>query len=291
MNAPKKSNIMNKLTPSSRLAGTLLITAILCSGSAFAQKQPDVQDGNLKANTVKIDGDAKDWQSPLKAFNKSTGLAYSVANDDKKLYVVMQASDINTTRKIMMGGITFSINADGKKRTKEVLSLTYPAITQTSRRAAMGGGGQRNFGSFQQMTQEQRDSMQHAMMQKQLDLAKDIKVFGFKGVADSSVSVYNEYSIKAVAKLSKDGVYTYELCIPLELIPDGISDSFGYNIKVNGLEMRNFGGGGNFGGNRGGGGGFGGGAPGGGGGGMRGGFNFQDMMTPTDFWGKYTLAK
>ncbi|MOA46198.1 hypothetical protein D3C78_1686790 [compost metagenome] len=62
---------------------------------------------------------------------------------------------------------------------------------------------------------------------------------------------------------------------------------FAYNIKLNGLQLpgldgRGFGGGGrgNFGG--GGGGNFG-----RGGGGM----DFQAMLSPTDFWGKYILAK
>ena len=58
------------------------------------------------------------------------------------------------------------------------------------------------------------------------------------------------------------------------------------------------GGGGGFGGGAGGGGGFGGGGNRGGGGGARNGggagggnIDFADLVTPTDFWGKYTLAK
>lgn len=74
---------------------------------------------------------------------------------------------------------------------------------------------------------------------------------------------------------------------------------FAYNVKLNGLQLPgmdfNRGGGG-------GGGGFGGGGggqvtirtggPGGGGGGPRGGgIDFQALISPTDFWGKYTLTK
>jgi hypothetical protein len=262
--------------------GAVIFASGLTVFSASAQKLDDVQEGNLLVSSIKVDGNANEWATPLKAFNKSTGLAYTIANDDKKLYVVMQAKDVNATRKILMGGITFSINADGKKRTPEALSLTYPVITRNSRRAAMGGGGQRSFGSFQSMTQEQRDSMQNAFGQKQIAAAKDIKISGFKNVTDTLVSIYNEYSIKAIANLDNNGTYTYEIGIPLELIPVDIHKEFGYNIKLNGLQIGNFGRGG---------GGDGGRPVGGFGGGGRGGVDFQDLITPTDIWGKYTLAK
>lgn len=267
-----------------KIIGALAFASFLNLANLSAQKLSDVQETNLYVSNIKVDGNSGDWTSPLKAFNKSTGLNYTIANDNKKLYLIIQASDVNTTRKILMGGITLSINEDGKKRNKELLSLTYPVITSSSRRASFSGGRPR--GSFQTMTQAQRDSMQNAFGQKQLAGAKDIKIFGFKNVTDTLVSIYNEYSIKAIASLDDKGTYTYEVGIPLELLPVDATKEFGYNIKVNGLEMRSFGGE-----NRGGGGrpsgSFGGGSPAGG----RGGFDFQDLMTPTDFWGKYTLAK
>nr|WP_294898498.1 hypothetical protein [uncultured Pedobacter sp.] len=270
-----------------KYGSAMLFASLFNVFSVSAQKIADIQEESLVVSKINVDGKANDWITPLKAFNKSTGLAYTIANDDKKLYIIMQAKDATTTRKILMGGITFSLNADGKKRSKELLNLTYPVITRNSRRAAMGGGGQRAaYGSYQTMTQEQRDSMQNAIGQRELDGAKDIRISGFKDVTDTLVSIFNEYSIKAMASLDKNGTYTYEIGIPLELLPVDIHKEFGYNIKVNGLEMRNFGGG-----NRGGdrpAGGFGGGGQRDGG---RGGFNFQDLMTPTDFWGKYTIAK
>ncbi|HET8829741.1 MAG TPA: hypothetical protein VFM79_10385 [Pelobium sp.] len=256
-------------------AGALTFALLVSIVSVSAQKLSDVQEGNLLVSKINVDGNATDWTIPLKAFNKSTGLSYTIANDDKKLYLIIQAIDVNTTRKILMGGITFGINADGKKRSKELLSLTYPMITRNSRRAAMGGGSQRSMGSFQTMTQEQRDSLQNAFGQKQLATAKDIKIFGFKNVTDTLVSIYNEYSVKAMATLDEKGTYTYEIGIPLELLPIDINQEFGYNIKVNGLQMNGFGGGGNR----------------GNGGGRRGSVDFQDLITPTDLWGKYTLAK
>jgi hypothetical protein len=127
------------------------------------------------------------------------------------------------------------------------------------------------------------------------------------------------------------GHFMYEVAIPLKQIglTPGDGKEIAYNVKLNGLQMAgraggggNFGGGGdrdvvvggaagggagggNFGGGGGGGargggggggirvvGGFGGGGggarPGGGG---RGNVNFAELTAPTDFWGKYILAK
>ncbi len=271
-----------------KIIGALAFASVLNLATLSAQKLSDVQEGNLAVSNIKVDGNATDWTSPLKAFNKSTGLNYTIANDDKKLYLIIQASDVNTTRKILMGGITFSVNADGKKRSKELLNLTYPVVTRNSRRAG-GGGGNRGGGSFQTMTQMQRDSAQNAGAKKLLEGAKDIKLYGFKNVSDTLISIYNEYSIKAVASMDNKGLYTYEIGLPLELLPIDLTKEFGYNIKVNGLQRNNNGGGGGNGSRPSGGGGGGGNRPGGGGGQRS--VDFQDLTTPTDFWGKYTLAK
>ena len=116
------------------------------------------------------------------------------------------------------------------------------------------------------------------------------------------------------------GNYDYEAAIPLKLLNLSPNDTkeIAYNIKVNGIEIpANFNpNGGGFGGNNGGGnggaagggnGGGAGGGNGGGGGGGRGGRGGggggapagpggpggrnPEMYSPTDFWGKYTLAK
>ena len=140
------------------------------------------------------------------------------------------------------------------------------------------------------MTQAQRDSMQRAVAKSQLASAKEIKVFGFKNVTDSLISIYNEYGIKAIATISETGIFMYEISIPLELLDMSAAKpkEFSYNVKINGLQLGGFGrlaGAGN-------------GidvvttrVEGGGGGGGFGNTNFQDLITPTDFWGKYILTK
>ena len=274
-----------------------------------AQKLNDVQDVSVWASAVKVDGKHNEWENNFKAMNKSTNLTYTLANDAKNLYLAIQSKDVTNNNKILLGGISLTVNPSGKKNDKEGFKVIYPVVARRRPGGAPGAGGGATtgvrvqggpggFSRFQDMSPMQRDSMQRAIARTQLGGAKEIKVFGFKDIPDSLISIYNEYSIKTIASISDVGVFMYELSIPLELLEMSADKpkEFSYNIKLNGLQI-------NFGGFAGGGR-PGGGASegttvmrvesGGGGGGMgggMGGFNFQDLITPTDFWGKYVLIK
>lgn len=302
---------MNKMK-----AKTLKFTKIALSTFCFiassltitqAQKLSDVQEGSVWVSGVKVDGKHNEWENNFKAMNKSTNLTYALANDAKNLYLAIQSKNVTNNNKIMLGGITLTVNPSGKKNDKEGFKVIYPVVNRRRPGGAPGAGGGAatgvrmqggpggGFGRFQDMSPMQRDSMQRAVARTQLASAKEIKVFGFKDIPDSLISIYNEYSIKTIASISDEGVFMYELSVPLALLEMSLDEpkEFSYNIKLNGLQI-NFGG-------------FSGGPrPGGptggegvtvvrvegsGAGGPVGSFNFQDLITPTDFWGKYVLTK
>jgi hypothetical protein len=263
--------------------------------NSFAQKLPDVQEVNMQAPTgIKIDGKATEWNDTFAAENKRTDLFYNIANDNKNLYVIIKSASPAVINKIMLGGITFTVNAQGKKREKDASSLTYPLINRANRQQRTGGqgqarqqgGGQGGFQNRTQMSTQQRDSVALVQRKAQLATIKEIKVSGFKAITDSLISIYNEYGVKAVASFDQKGAFVYELAIPLSILELSIPSTkeFVYQIKLNGLSNMNFGGGG--------GGNFGGGNRGGnGGGGNFGGGGGQDLMSPTDFWAKYSFQK
>jgi hypothetical protein len=295
----------------------------------------------LRSPIVKVDGNLKEWNNSFQAFNKQTKLFYTLSNDDQSLYLVVKSTDSQNNNKIAAGGITFTINTDGKKKDKDAYAITFPVVARLERGnfggaggpgaggfggggpggGGFGGGGAGGFGGFNR--NGATDTAAMAARRKQtLAAAKEIKIFGFKDVTDSLISVYNEYGVKASIGYDAAGNYAYELAIPLKmlnLVP-GDKKEIAYQVKVNGLVLPDFGqrdGGGNAGGFGGGAPGGGGGAPGGGGGaprggggapggpgggaggqGGRGGFGGPggggmggDMFAATDFWGKYTLAK
>lgn len=271
--------------------------------TANAQKVTELQEVSILApHAVKIDGKNFEWNNADFSVNKRTSISYIMSNDDKNLYLVIKSTDVPNNSKIMAGGITLSVNPDGKKREKESITLTYPVIHRTGR--GPGGGGMRRVGGFggggAQPSAKERDSMMAAMQKTQLAQAKEIKINGFKNTTDTLISIYNEYSIKAFANIEKDNSFFYELQIPLAAlgISTDVPKEFAYNIRLNGLQLPGldgggFGGGGGGGGRGGFGGGGGGRGPGGGGGRGPGGgnFDFQAMISPTDFWGKYTIKK
>ncbi|WP_084287432.1 hypothetical protein [Pedobacter nyackensis] len=270
-----------------------------------AQKVNELQEVSIFApHAIKIDGKNFEWKDTEFSVNKRTSLSYIISNDDKNLYLIIRSTDLGNNSKIMAGGITFSINPDGKKKEKESITLTYPLATNPFR-GGQGGGGRRAMGMTMSMggggpqDTKQRDSFMVARQKTQLGTAKEIAIKGFKNTTDTLVSIYNEYGIKAFASIDKDNAFFYEVAIPLEALGISVASpkEFAYNIKLNGLQIPSFegrgsgGGGGGRGGFGGGGGGNFGGGGGGFGGGGRGGMDFQAMISPTDFWGKYTLAK
>ena len=300
---------MKFLQTINKVSLVLLATASVLS--VQAQKLPNIQEGSVWAPAnVKVDARLTDWGDQLQAYNKTVGLNYTLANDDKNLYLVIKATDQATTNKITAGGITLAINTDGKKSEENAYIISFPLVDANSLRNQMssfrppagvtgGAGTQLDTAAIDKMRKDAVKTF------------KEIKLVGFKDIADSVVSIYNTYGIKAGVDYDSKGAMICELAIPLKYFNTSASKpEFAYNLKLNGLDISAMinsmmAGGGMPGGGAGGvvvvdgfrggggGGGFGGGGFGGGGGGirMRGMGDMQGMTAPTDFWGKYTLAK
>jgi len=263
----------------------IMLTGIF--NTAIAQKVNNIQQGSVAAPAgLKIDGKLTEWGPALQAYNKSTKVWYTIANDDKDIYLAIKSTDEANINKILSGGISFTVNIAGKKKDKDAFVITYPVIIAGGGRGA--GRGRKGFG-------EQGDAPDSAAILAQhkqtLAACKVISAIGFKDITDTLISIYNEYSIKVAANFDDKGSYVYELAIAFKMLqlPAGVATEIAYQVKVNGIQM---------GGNPdmikiGGGGGI---RLSGGGGGGFGGFrekddsDVNDMMTPTDFWGKYTLT-
>ncbi len=270
-----------------RIAIFLFASIFFLGQTINAQKTIDVQQHHVAAPiAVRVDGKLQEWSNPLVAENKRTDLAYTIANDDKNIYLALKAVSATAITKIMAGGISFSINSKGKKKENESFVITYPYMARGGNRSMPGQNRQRNQNNNADRTQVQRDSLTLVQRKAQLAGIKEIKISGFQAIQDSLVSIYNEYGIKAKAIIDEQGTYCYELSIPFKQLEIDIKNvnEIAYQIKVNGRQMQQ-----NIIVGRSGGG-FGPGA----GGGNRGGFGGgsvaqQDLNNPTDFWGKYPL--
>lgn len=252
----------------------------------YGQKLPDIQNSSVSVPVkLRIDGNLSEWPSSFAAENKRTNVYYSLSHDSQNLYLALKSVNDAAVAKIMLGGISLTINTMGKKKDDDSFTITYPLIT---RNAARTGGQNRQRGSSAEssLSQAQKDSVTLVQRRTQLAGVKEIKVLGLAALTDSLISIYNEHGIKAVAKIADDGTYGYELAIPLGVL--GISATtvkeVAYRIRLNGRPMQasmnnranaNTSG---FGSQR---------------GGFGGSDNAarQDLFSTTDFWGKYSFIK
>lgn len=259
------------------------------SFSVNAQKLPKIQENSLRAPVnIKIDGRATDWNNKFQAYNKQTGIFYSIANDDNNLYLAVQAKDPTIINKIILGGITCNINSSGKKNDKNAVSITFPKYDKSEGQHSINIKNKPEPTNDTLKNSMQADSFMHIVNKRLTAISKLIGVTGVKTITDSLISVYNDDGIKAVSLFDKQINYTYELAIPLKYLGLSINKprKISYQIMLEGASANNatiqLSGGGRF-------------------------LNvtvgnnppnaipavapYLDYVYPTDFWGEYTLAK
>lgn len=163
----------------------MLLMMGLCV-SVKAQKVNAVQEGSLLApQKVKIDAKLDEWGDNLQAYNKTTKLWYTIANDDKNLYLVIKSTDQINTSKIMGGGVTLTINTAGKKKEENAYSITFPILPRASMR-----GLRRPRGSNANTVMDSASLAEAAIARKQAIAAiKEISVLGFKDITDTLISI------------------------------------------------------------------------------------------------------
>lgn len=259
---------------------------ILLAIGVKGQKLPIVQTTSVWApNNLRIDGKELEWGDSFAAENKRTEIYYTMANDDKSIYLAIKSVSKLAVAKIMAGAISFTIHPKGRKK-ESGYTITYPIVNR-NRNVGGGQARQRGVQNRSNQTQQQRDSLQLVQRKTQLATVKEIKQQGFTNINDSLISIYNEYGIKAAASFDNEGNIFIEYAIPFYMLNIVYNDvkEIAYQIKlngrgagVNGVAVRNNMGTGQGRGNN------------SGNSTVRSGNN-QELMSVTDFWGKYVLHK
>lgn len=203
---------------------------------ASAQKLLAVQQGSLRVPAnVKIDAKLTEW-GQLQAYNKSTDIFYSLANDDATLYLVLQATDATVINKIIRGGITFAISTSGKRTDKGAISIRYPIIDE---KYSINLFNRRLPEKTNDTVTYQRriDSALYAYNHKLNSDTKTIGIEGVKDITDSVISVYNEEGIKARSAFDRQLNFVYELALPLKYLGLSVTKpaTFSYHITLNGI--------------------------------------------------------
>ena len=207
----------------------VLLLALLTFANANAQKLPNKQEANLRAPAdIKIDGKSNEWGNYFKAYNKSTDVFYTIANNDEDLYLIVHAEDEKIIRKIMVRGVTITV-----KRNTTEKSFTFPAYDGNSTNNL-----DFNLKAVNGKSAEEANTI--VMRNNRIQKAKHklIMVKGITGV-DTLLSVYNEIGIRVAGLFDSKNTYTLEMAINLKLIGLSSKDAsqFRYQLKVNGQKF------------------------------------------------------
>jgi len=211
----------------------LLVLACICERLS-AQKLPTIQEKSIFApSTIKIDGKIDDWHNQFSAYNNSTSIFYSMANDADHVYVVIHASDPLIEKKTLKGGITISIK--GADKYKNWLKITFPLLDAADASNIGFYLSETNLRIINQSGSKKSDSLLNLMNWSLSNSIKKIGVTGSFLLLDSVISVYNDKGIKAAALFDNKAGLTYEFAIPLKYLPGNPKNGIDYNIKLNGI--------------------------------------------------------
>ncbi len=232
---------------------TLLLLAALGFIQVNAQKLPAVQTTSLRAPAnIKIDGKTADWDDKFEAKNPTTDLLYTLANDDKKLYLVAQTDVETVIKRITNGGIKLVIQKNGSKseigaatvkfpyRQKGAAILTFSFLPSTAIRVThfKNGNTTTTVKGMQPLSKDEEEKMADSLTKeynkKLIGNLKWIYTHGITAV-DSLIPIYNDKGIEAAVLFDNNKAYTYELAIDLKTL--GLSaangDKFSYHLIVN----------------------------------------------------------
>lgn len=216
----------------------IVVLTLMLHFLALAQKLPAVQQNGKKAIAkVRVDGKLIEWDKPLAAYNNSTEIFYTIANDANNLYFAIQPKDMVIVKKIIAGGVTVTLNNAGKKGLGGV-AVTFPMIAGYSQTRIGLLLSEPPMASDSVGKKRQTDSLTRLLNSEFNRLAKEIKVTGVSAIPDLMLSVYNDTGIKAAAFFDDKHMLTYEMAIPLkylEFLQPGQA-SFHYQIMLNGLD-------------------------------------------------------
>ncbi len=212
-----------------------IFLSIICFGVS-AQKLPDVQQASLYAPAaVKTDGKLDEWDGQLQAYNKGTEIYYTIANNKDYLYLTVQATDVQIIKKIIVGGLAFTINTGGNRKAQSAAVITFPAYLK---------GENYPFITLEIAPEIKKDNLNYTTRWDSLINTSNSKlksgykfigISGLKDVTDEMIPVYNNEGISAAAMLNDKLYYNFELAIPLKLLPTSATlKTLNYNIKLNG---------------------------------------------------------
>lgn len=205
--------------------------------------QEDVSQVNRPVHGITIDGNNEEWQRPFNLYDGSTGLQFSITNDNARLYLCFTANDEAKARKIMRAG--WQIELSSKEKSKKFnAAIVFPV---------------------RQMVGFEHKEAEHKFdWKKKSNFAGLVSTYKvqFTNITTSGFKTKNGLrpiidSTGIEVSIGEDSVQgvVYEVAIPLNELMDEkliqLNEQMLLHVTVHGLEAPPSGGGGEHSGNRG----------------------------------------
>ncbi len=199
---------------------TLLILSLsACSGKMYDQIV-------WQDSEVIIDGEAEEWDVPLKYFDKTAQLAYTFSDDKTAIYFAASTTDKTTIKQILTGGLKLEIDTTGKGK-DYTFALTYPV--RPMHPGGMGGmhgpppgGGMPSEGGMPPeggMTGSEPGDFDPSKHQgpPNMEMQSNMEISGFNGLTDTSevITISDDSDIQAHLQMADSVDYLFmEVKIP-----------------------------------------------------------------------------
>jgi hypothetical protein len=200
-------------------------TALICLLLAASCSAP-LYITQWQAKPVKVDGNATEWNKPLRYYDPTTKLQYTITNDLTNLYVCIRATSEESQQKMMRGGLQLWIDTAAKGKEKTGLLFPMPEIERAEqnpeRPVLREEGSKKRFRSDR----------------------TEMEVTGFKAPIAGVLPLRNIYGVETNVNMDSLDILTYEALIPFKtFFKDslGMADSarvFSIKIVLNGLPSK-----------------------------------------------------
>jgi hypothetical protein len=205
----------------------------------FSQKLPKIQKESVIAPVdISVDGKSKEFNDIFKAYNPNNRIFYTISNDNDNLYLTIKAKEPVAVEKLIIDGTTLIISKGTSKTNKFIetdnISLTFPKndITHTGVE-----GGAEYYDTYKKDTVANKEKIRliyNKYNRLALSKFKKIDIKGIKEILDSTITVDNDYGIKAMAQYNDKMEMVYELALPIKYLGLSPNSRFSYCIRLNG---------------------------------------------------------
>jgi hypothetical protein len=209
----------------------LLYTLFRFAVTASAQNLPKEQIQSVQLpKSFRIDGIVSEWENKFQCYNKNVSLYCTIANDQEHLYLAIQATDPIIIKKMIAGGVQFTVCKSGERSEENPFTVTYPSITFQHQSNLY-----RNINDFKKSSR--KDSLIRDLNRTLISASKVIRLKGGEATVDS-ISIYNKLGIKTAAHFEGNLSFTCEILLPLKLVGiKALKSSIAYNIMLRGSSV------------------------------------------------------